>query len=233
MPVTKDINQYYDDLAADYDRSRFANSYGQFLHHQEARILSDWLPADPSRTASLGCGTGRFLEHATCGVDLSGPMLAQARDKYPQHHLIQADLTKLPFDANSFRAAFCLHVLMHLPPETARAALIEAARVIEPDGVLMVDIPSARRRKLSSNSTADPQRWHGASAYTLDEWRQLIAPHWRVETWVGIKWLPVHRVPKPLRPLLWRPLLACDHLLCRSRLKPWASYWMFKLRRIA
>ena len=37
------VVQYYDQLAARYDRDRFGNSYGAYLDVQERRLLGRWL----------------------------------------------------------------------------------------------------------------------------------------------------------------------------------------------
>ena len=39
MSEQKDIREYYDELAKDYDLSRFGNTYGEFINKQEEKCL--------------------------------------------------------------------------------------------------------------------------------------------------------------------------------------------------
>jgi len=94
-----------------------------------------------------GVGTGRIslpLHEGgipMVGADLSKPMMARlvenagGRMPFP---LLQADLTALPFAADSFGAALICHVF-HLVPAW-RAATVELARVVRPGGVVVVNL---------------------------------------------------------------------------------------------
>ena len=66
------IRDYYDSLAKDYDRDRFGNSYGRYVDAMERKILCGWLGATPpGEVIDIACGTGRFLDFAMTGVDIS------------------------------------------------------------------------------------------------------------------------------------------------------------------
>lgn len=93
MPVK--VRDYYDWLAAQYDEATAAFGWRAPEHV--------WCAAAPRVTAGcrvldLGVGTGQtcapFLNrHCRCtGLDFSLPMLRQARRKYPDLDLVQADL---------------------------------------------------------------------------------------------------------------------------------------------
>ena len=41
--MREEITKYYNDLAKDYDADRFSNSYGQYVHGQEDRIIARYL----------------------------------------------------------------------------------------------------------------------------------------------------------------------------------------------
>lgn len=79
---------------------------------------------------NLGCG-GHFHSDWT-NVDI-----------VPQDpRVIQHDLqTRLPFEDNSFSAAYHSHVLEHIPKKQASAFLSECHRVLAPGGVLRVVVP--------------------------------------------------------------------------------------------
>ena len=68
--MKQEITQYYNDLATDYDKNRFANSYGKYIHLQETQILDKYITLnDISKNLDIACGTGRFLNYADYGID--------------------------------------------------------------------------------------------------------------------------------------------------------------------
>jgi ubiquinone/menaquinone biosynthesis C-methylase UbiE len=220
------IRQYYDELAAAYDADRFGNSYGQYLHAQEQGIMQAWLRGIAAQTTlDMGCGTGRFLQYARHGVDFSGQMLTQAQGKFPDHPLVQASITRIPFADQTFRAAFSLHVFFHLDKSVIRQAIREAHRILQPGGILIVDFPSIARRRLV-NYRKDG--WHGNTALSIDEIRQYADGLFVLEKQQGVMLFPVHRIPRNLR----RPMRWLDTLLCRTFLRRWSSYCFVCLRRL-
>ena len=97
-----------------------------------------------SRVLEVGVGTGRvalpLAAHVAriVGVDLSAPMLAQLVAKRGDRGVavLRADAATLPFRDACFDAVVSVHVF-HLIPR-GREALAEAARVLRPDGLLLL-----------------------------------------------------------------------------------------------
>jgi len=100
-----------------------------------------------ARLLELGVGTGRIampVASAGCevhGVDLSSHMLGAlsrriAADGLNRIHLAQADITALPFRANTFDGAIAVHVL-HLVAEWP-GVLAQVHRVVRPGGTLVL-----------------------------------------------------------------------------------------------
>jgi len=167
MPTTNEIVDYYDEAAPNYDHSRFGNSYGEFLDFQERAIVAKSLTTIPrSRTLDMACGTGRFLDFADFGVDASARMLEIAKQKFPQSSLFQEDATQTHFESGTFSAILSFHFLMHLDKSTTKRVIDECGRILEQDGVLIVDFPSKHRRQLFGQRT---KGWHCANDYKLDE----------------------------------------------------------------
>jgi ubiquinone/menaquinone biosynthesis C-methylase UbiE len=107
------------------------------------QILEQYLPKSGSglRALDVGCGTGHHLRDLAArgfelaGVDGSADMLSAARANCPDADLLEADVTRLPFEADSFDLALCIEVLRYLPdPE---ACISEMARVLRPGGVCL------------------------------------------------------------------------------------------------
>ena len=220
------ISTYYERLAPDYDQHRFGNTYGQFIHAQERDILLDLFPRlAAGRSLDLACGTGRLLDFADTGLDGSPAMLAEARKKHPDKTLVCGDALALPFEPESFDWVHSFHFLMHLQPEQAQQVLREVGRVLRSGGHFIFDFPSAKRRHLLRKPRGAD--WHGASAWSLADWERLLGDEWQIVALRAYLFLPVHRFPARVRPLL-RPL---DTLLCRSFLKEYASYLVLCLQK--
>jgi SAM-dependent methyltransferase len=220
-------HEYYEQLAPRYDQDRFGNAYGRYVDHAERAHLARWLRGHPpARVVDLGCGTGRLLSFAHTGVDASAAMLAQAQAKHPDRHLVQADLAHTGLPAQAFDAALCFHVLMHLAPPAIEAFFQEAARLVRPGGHVVVDIPSAPRRAWGRRAAVD---WHGSTAATLADVQRWAGPAWRLRSWRGLLWVPIHRLPAMLRP--WAHPV--DQLLGGSPLGKWSSYYLCVLERQA
>jgi ubiquinone/menaquinone biosynthesis C-methylase UbiE len=94
--------------------------------------------------ADVGCGPGRvaaFLaSHGVdvTGVDVSTAMLIEARAAHPSIAFEEGRLDSLPFADASLAGAVCWYSIIHTPPAKLDAAFAELARVLEPDGHLLL-----------------------------------------------------------------------------------------------
>ena len=226
--MSESVKAYYDRIGQEYDDDRFgSSSYGQYIHTQECAFLDRWLPEYPMvKTLDMGCGTGRFMKRATDGVDFSEGMLAEARKKFPDKQFHVAGISETGLPDTSFKKVFSMHVLMHLDTETTIGFLHEAHRLLETEGILVVDFPSQKRRSFGQRKVST-DHWHGSNAHTVDSVLQAGNGKWRLVKSRGILFLPIHRFPKKLRPYLrW-----LDDLMCRSFLKNYASYLIIVLEK--
>lgn len=102
-----------------------------------------------------GCGTGtlsRWLAEQGCkveGVDAAEEMLQVARRHASQASKVLSvtfrqveTIEALPFPANSFDGVLCSSVLEYVA--NPQACLLELERVLCPNGVLLISVPSAR-----------------------------------------------------------------------------------------
>ncbi|MGZ5437134.1 MAG: class I SAM-dependent methyltransferase [Pyrinomonadaceae bacterium] len=97
----------------------------------------------------LGCGEGvlallKRKDVSLFGVDLSPELLAQAR-RNGYDEVYRADLSSLPFRADSFDYVVSLDVLGHVSFEEKPSVLREIKRVLKRDGVTMHGIESLDR----------------------------------------------------------------------------------------
>jgi SAM-dependent methyltransferase len=102
-----------------------------------------------------GCGTGRMLAHLAgrgvvrlAGVDLSPAMLAHARDLRPGTPLAVADLAALPYPTASLRGVLCWYAIIHSTRTEVAAIVAELARVLVPDGVVLLGFQAGRGERL-------------------------------------------------------------------------------------
>ncbi len=171
----------------------------------------------------LGCGYG-FLGRdlpARCyaGVDTDADRLRRARAG--GRAAVRGDLCRAPFAAHSADVVVMAEVLEHLPdPETA---LAEAARLLKPDGILLVSVPYPDAGDCDAFGHAHP-------GYTQAALRDLLTrAGWQVErlapyggelfarAWRAQRALPGGIVAATLWFLLMLPLLWLDPWLATTR----------------
>jgi ubiquinone/menaquinone biosynthesis C-methylase UbiE len=223
--MIEEIKKYYDDLAPNYDSNRFENSYGKYIDIQERRFLKSILSSDKNnKILDLGCGTGRFLEFADYGVDISPKMIEVAKTKFPEKEISEGSVSSIPFPENHFDAIYSLHVIMHLNKEITQSFLDETHKKLKSKGKLIFDFPSEKRRK-TVNYKAN--NWHAANQFSMEEIINMSETNWELKKYSGILFLPIHRFPNFIRPLF----LSIDNLLCNSFLKEYASYIIIELEK--
>ena len=215
---TRDVAQYYDDLAKDYDQDRFGNSYGLFLHALERPILERLLQSCSESVLEVGCGTGRFLDLADIGVDISPKMLEVAKTKFPTKPLLRAPCDIIPLPDSSQQCIYSFHLLMHLNLSILQRWSKEMHRLLTRDGRWIVDIPTAFRRRFKKESTG----WHGNFAPEISVFEQL---GWKVVSVHPILYVPIHRIPINSRPTMLR----IDQLLGQYAPKRLSSYQIVEL----
>lgn len=168
---------YTPEQAEEYDRRRFTDSSGRAIHAAERDHLLDALRRLPagSRVLEVGCGTGRLLVetdaagHQVDGLDASGPMLEQLRQKLggaSRGTLTVGDASDLPFDDDVYDLVYAIRLLNQLGrPEVARETIREMVRVARPGGFVLVEfVSSLRPRTPSSRPTV---RLHPREVRTL------------------------------------------------------------------
>lgn len=94
--------------------------------------------------ADLGCGAGRMTAHlrslgvTAFGLDLSPGMVQVARRTHPGLRFGVASLTGLPLRDRSVAGVLAWYSVIHTPPELLPVVVAEFARVLVPDGRLLL-----------------------------------------------------------------------------------------------
>jgi ubiquinone/menaquinone biosynthesis C-methylase UbiE len=145
--------QFHGQLAAQWEQKYRRRSFAYRQKVVEKCLAGISLKA--TTWLDAGCGTGtlsRWLAEQGCrveAVDAADEMLRVARQLTSQAckalpvsfgHV--KTIEALPFPANSFDGVLCSSVLEYVP--NPRACLHELARVLCPNGVLLISVPSAR-----------------------------------------------------------------------------------------
>lgn len=101
------------------------------------------------RVLDVGCGRGFYVNSISClegvevvGVDLNKEYLNQAKKLIKKNNvqLEVADVTKLPFEDNSFDKVIASEILEHLGDDNL--ALKEIYRVMKPGAIIIATVPN-------------------------------------------------------------------------------------------
>lgn len=219
--VMDSIAEYYDNLAFQYDDNRFQNSYGQYIDALERSILSSILAgSNPQENLEVACGTGRLLQFANTGVDISPKMLHVAQKKHPSAHLVEASFDSIPLADRSYSNMYSFHFLMHLDESKAERFSKEAMRLLKDDGRLIVDVPSHIRRRFKPKR----RHWHGSYAPQVSLFERW---GWTICGMYPIMYVPIHRVPNRFRS----SFLNVERVLSSFVPPRYASYVVLEMKK--
>jgi SAM-dependent methyltransferase len=135
-----------------YDDVRLASVYQPGNEMPEAslrawtELIGSFSPRSAPAVVEIGSGTGMFCSamarwlgtSAVVGVDPSAPMLAEARrsSAHPGVAYVRGTADAVPTRGEMFDLALLSRVIHHLPDR--RACALELARVLRPDGVVVI-----------------------------------------------------------------------------------------------
>ena len=141
--ILTELEQGYDLIADKFSSTRV-------FMWRDLEFLKDYIgPGD--KVLDFGCGNGRlvgFLENdyqELVGVDISQKLIDTATEKYSNEKTkffkVDPELSKLPFEDNSFDVIFSIAVFHHLPSKDYRLQMAkELYRVLRPQGKLIVSV---------------------------------------------------------------------------------------------
>lgn len=149
VPPNLYTEEYFRTACEGYDE--FNQSEGKHLSRRlkAAFELAEVRPG--MKVLDVGCGRGEILHHcaalgadaygidyASVAVDMSAAVVRQVGVAQGRIGVGQANARQLPFADHSFDRVLMFDVVEHLYPWELHEALLEARRVLKPDGVFIV-----------------------------------------------------------------------------------------------
>ena len=194
--------RYFEAHAASWESVRALHIGDDEIERAIAALLAD---RSLGALLDIGTGTGRMLElfapkaESAVGIDRSSEMLRLARVKLEEAgicgaSLRQGDMNALPL-GDSSADSIILHQVLHYAQQPG-AAIIEAARVLRPDGLLLViDFAQHDHSELKEQDAHlrlgfadDAMRgWFTAAGLELDRIERLEGGELTVILWRGLK----------------------------------------------
>ncbi len=132
-----------------------------------------------TRALDIGCGTGygtaELAQQArfASGIDVSTEAIAYARAHYPLPNVqfLAASATAAPFPRASFDLITAFEVIEHL--ESWRDLLLEARRMLHPEGTFLVSTPN-KLYYAESRAANGPNPFH-THEFEFEEFRDSLA----------------------------------------------------------
>ncbi len=183
------------------------DGFTKFLIAREDQLLNEWLePFDNDKVLNLGCGEGRFMEHADFGIDHNEEIIEAAQKKYPNLDFIVADATQTNFPDVSFDVVFSLHMFTEMDKENIKIIFKEVHRILRPKGRFIFNISS--------------YRYHKTSGFSVGEIKELFQEGWDLVHEEGLIFLPIKNIPQKIHPYFFR----LDQFLCRTFASDYANF---------
>jgi ubiquinone/menaquinone biosynthesis C-methylase UbiE len=109
-------------------------------------------------------------------VDISAEAIAEAKSRYGSKRNFQVgSMERLEFSDECFDIVSCLEGIEHVPQAIGASFLAEAARVLRPNGLLLLSSPHPVEGTHSGNP-------HHVYEYPPEELRALISRHFHLES---------------------------------------------------
>ena len=137
----RNIQTSYDNAAAEY-----ASHFYDELSRKpiDCDLLDVYARQVNGLVCDIGCGPGhsaRYLQDKgipTCGLDLSGSLLAEAKRLNPDISFVQGNMLALPLANESLGGIVAFYSIIHLRRSRLPDALREFQRVLKPGGKLLL-----------------------------------------------------------------------------------------------
>jgi len=149
LPSTLYTEDYF--LTACEGYEEWLASEGEHLSRRLASAFALAAIEPGMRVLDVGCGRGEIvrrcarlgahavgLDYAAVAVQMTRRLVNQTSDAPGGMAVVRADAKRLPFPAAAFDRVLMFDLVEHLYPWELHAAMLEAHRILKPDGCLIV-----------------------------------------------------------------------------------------------
>jgi SAM-dependent methyltransferase len=163
----------YDFSAAEYAGKVGTTVTATFERPIDRAVLDtfadDCAAIEDGHVLDIGCGVGRVTSYLhsrglnVSGIDLSPEMIAVARLAHPHLTFEVAAMTALPSDDGSLAATVLWYPIIHTPPGALSAVWAELARVLAPDGRVLLGFRSGENdevRRENAYGSSTTMTWY-------------------------------------------------------------------------
>lgn len=139
----KEIMHAYSQRAAEYVTALGSIEDMDVL---DSTLILEWGSRVSGPILDAGAGPGHWTEllringKSVQGVDIVQEFVESAQARFPHSEYLLGDIMQLPFDDIRFGGIISWYSLIHMDPEQARIALKEFARVLRPEGNLLIGV---------------------------------------------------------------------------------------------
>ena len=145
--------KYGEQYATGYDQRRFETTEGRYAQQFELELFTRLLKSYGVRTLlDAPVGTGRVAlplarEFDITGADISPAMLASAKERAAAEGIdnvawIECSVDRLPFSDGHFDGVVTARLFQHVPKAMANTIVRELARVVRPEGIVILQFRS-------------------------------------------------------------------------------------------
>ncbi|MBT2486856.1 MULTISPECIES: class I SAM-dependent methyltransferase [unclassified Microbacterium] len=152
----------YDARAAEY--VQLLGSVDQ-MDERDRETIRRWRDETPGLLLDAGCGPGHWTgflsgdHREVVGVDISGEFVRSARRTHPELRFEQVSFRELPFEDASVGGILAWYSLIHTRPADVPAVLTEFARVLTPEGALLLGFFEGRPREPFDHQVTTAYYW--------------------------------------------------------------------------
>lgn len=139
--MTKEVRKAYSNRASEYVA---VLGSVEDMDPLDVALITGWGRGVVGPILDAGSGPGHWtglLGSLGCdasGIDMVPEFVDSARQRFPFIAFEAGDLVDMPFEASSFGGVLAWYSLIHVRPEVRGLAFRELARVLKPEGVLLV-----------------------------------------------------------------------------------------------
>ena len=114
------------------------------MHELDRNCIERWADSIGGRIIDAGCGPGHWTDHLhkrgadVSGIDVTTEFIDSARLRFPDVPFHVSTFRNLDVDDGSLDGVLAWYSLIHLPPAELPMVLTEFARVLSPQGQLLL-----------------------------------------------------------------------------------------------